>query len=520
MCYNKILFKTKSINFSTFKQYYSQQNVRVRFAPSPTGFLHLGGLRTALYNHLFAKKHQGKFILRIEDTDQTRIVEGASDQLYKDLIWSGIEIDEGPHTGGEFGPYVQSKRTDLYREQIEVLLKNGSAYRCFCTNKRLELLRKEAVRTRQIPKYDNRCQHLTENEISKKISSGESFCIRFKLLKGYEKFNDLIYGDIVYDITLNEGDPIVIKSDGFPTYHFANVVDDHLMGITHVLRGVEWQISTTKHLLMYRAFGWRPPLYGHLPLLINADGTKLSKRQGDIKISSYRENGILPQALINYITCSGGGFKRDLEQNIKPKCFTMKELTDQFNLENINVSSGKLMPERLLEYNRLEIERKLKIPEEQQKLCDVLKNLIKETLIDQKSKITLQLDDDHIKKILTWSVNRINKLSDLVSKDLNFLWIIPSHDVRFDSKEMERVSKLQSILNENDDGSFVKENLEILLKRFSQDNDYDYKRFMKLLRTILSGLKEGPGVGEMMEILGKENTLHRIDNFLNHNKIK
>ncbi|KAF2889868.1 hypothetical protein ILUMI_16306 [Ignelater luminosus] len=329
--------KLLNYSYSVCLRLYHTREVRVRFAPSPTGFLHLGGLRTALYNFLFAKSHKGKFLLRIEDTDQTRIVEGAREQLQKDLNWAGIYIDEGPGLGGSFGPYIQSQRLKLYQEQVKKLLNNGSAYYCFCTNKRLDLLRLEALRARQIPKYDNRCRYLSTDEIKSKLDRNESHCIRFKLTPGMETFEDIIYGTITYDVVLNEGDPVILKSDGYPTYHFANVVDDHFMKISHVLRGVEWQISTTKHIMMYRAFNWEPPIYGHLPLLLNPDGSKLSKRQGDIQISSYRKSGILPQALVNFITHSGGGFEKDQERYLKPKSYTMDELAEQDHFEKVNL---------------------------------------------------------------------------------------------------------------------------------------------------------------------------------------
>lgn len=219
----------------------------------------MGGLRTALFNYLFAKQNGGKFILRIEDTDQSRLVEGATEQLCRDLEWTGMTPDEGPFYGGNYGPYVQSERLPIYQKYIEQLLEEGHAYHCFCSERRLELLKKEAIKTRQIPKYDNRCRDLTPKQIAEKITKGDQHCIRFKLRDCGEAYNDLIYGNYVYYVAQNEGDPVILKSDLYPTYHFANVVDDHLMQISHVLRGVEWQISTPKHLMIYRALGWSPP---------------------------------------------------------------------------------------------------------------------------------------------------------------------------------------------------------------------------------------------------------------------
>lgn len=241
----------------------------------------MGGLRTALYNYLFAKAHNGTFIVRIEDTDQSRVVPDATETLFNDLEWAGLIPDESVIHGGNFGPYIQSERLDIYRSEVKKLLENGSAYYCFCTERRLDLLRKDALRANQVPKYDNRCRHLTPVQVAEKLANSDSMCIRykkkrkknktamkqdnnnnknfnfsfrfrFKLESTVTKFDDIVYGNIEYDVAKFEGDPIIIKSDGFPTYHFANVVDDHFMNITHVLRGAEWQISTTKHLLMYK----------------------------------------------------------------------------------------------------------------------------------------------------------------------------------------------------------------------------------------------------------------------------
>lgn len=272
----------------------SSELVRVRFAPSPTGHLHLGGFRTALYNYLWAKSHghdRGRFILRIEDTDQTRLVPGAAEKLERILEWTGLVPDESPLKGGDFGPYVQSQRLHLYSEAVERMLESGHAYRCFCTERRLELMKRESTRLRVNHKYDRRCLTLSESEIQEKLSQGIPHTVRLKIRPFPESFSDLIYGDVSFNVFELEGDPIILKSDGFPTYHLANVVDDHWMNITHVLRGVEWQISTPKHILLYEALGWNPPKFAHLPLIVNSDGTKMSKRQNDIQVEHYKDQG-------------------------------------------------------------------------------------------------------------------------------------------------------------------------------------------------------------------------------------
>ncbi|CAH1183295.1 unnamed protein product [Phaedon cochleariae] len=499
-----------------FFRTYKTDQIRVRFAPSPTGYLHLGGLRTALYNFLYAKKHNGKFILRIEDTDQTRIVAGATEQLQNDLEWSGIEIDEGPMQGGTFGPYLQSQRLKIYREEVQTLLDNGSAYHCFCTDNRLQLLRREALRKQEIPKYDNKCRHLTAHAVQNRLDKGEPSCIRFKISDNEESFEDLIYGRISYNISLNEGDPVILKSDGYPTYHFANVVDDHLMKISHVLRGAEWQISTTKHIQLYRAFKWEPPMFGHLPLLMNSDGTKLSKRQGDIRIGHYRDSHIFPLALLNFIVQSGGGFTKDLEKHLKPKCYSIVELANQFDISKINSHSGKLMADRLLEFNRLELRNKIEDAKQISKLIKEVKDLLKSNFSERVENNSLKLDDAYIQNILQWSCNRISKLSDLISKNLEFIWVIPT-EYNIDKSSESSIDLLKNEL-EKEETELDTEHLNAMLKTFCKDHAIKYGSFMRTLRYVLSGLKEGPSVAEMVVILGKKNTIERLDLFLNKTK--
>lgn len=489
------------------KRFYKKQPVRVRFAPSPTGFLHLGGLRTALYNYLFARKFNGSFILRIEDTDQARVVPGAMDQLHDDLLWSGIIPDEDPIRGGPSGPYIQSKRLEIYQEQVSKLLDNGTAYRCFCSDRRMEMLKREASRNGQTPKYDNRCRNLSKERIKEKLDKGESYCIRFKLEPTPNPFKDLVYGDITFDASL-EGDPVIMKTDGYPTYHFANIVDDHFMEISHVLRGVEWQISTQKHLLLYKAFGWTPPHFGHLPLILNSDGSKLSKRQDDIKVEFYRKNGIFPVALINYITTAGGGFERDQGPQ---QCFTYEDLITQFAVKKINPNSTKLRPEKLMEFNQLELSALLENEKNNRIFISSIVSLVHDTFPDRKTDGSLKLDDENILSTLKWAKNRITKLTDLVSPDMAFLWIVPPlTQISKDLKHIDIAQSLNEKLAEIEGSNFNKDFLNNYLRNYSKKNAIPFPELMKTLRALLSGLKEGPGVAEMMEILGKERTMERI----------
>ncbi len=287
---------------------------RVRFAPSPTGYLHIGGLRTALYNYLFAKNQNGKLILRIEDTDRKRFVEGAVENLIDTLRWARINFDEGPEVGGSFGPYLQSERLDIYKKLVEKLVTEEKAYYCFCTPERLEQLREEQQK-QKLPqaKYDKLCLHLSKNEISEKLKSNIPFVIRLNV----EPDKKIIFSDVIREVvefdTNNIDDQVLLKSDGYPTYHLANVVDDHLMGITHVIRGEEWLSSTPKHVILYDYFGWDKPIFAHLPLLLNPDKSKLSKRQGDVAVEDYREKGYLKEALINFVALLGWNYGDDKE---------------------------------------------------------------------------------------------------------------------------------------------------------------------------------------------------------------
>ncbi|CAG2162308.1 unnamed protein product [Oppiella nova] len=391
--------------------------VRVRFGPSPTGFIHLGGLRTALYNYLYAKQHNGSFVLRIEDTDQERVVPGSQRNLEDMLQWTGLIPDEGPTTGGQYGPYVQSQRIDLYREKVTELLSTPMAYRCFCSDMRLDLLRKEKLKNREIPKYDNRCRHLSQREIDEKLANGEKFAIRLKLKSGPIGFDDIVFGRLSFDLSAIESDPVIFKSDGFPTYHFANVVDDHYMKISHVLRGAEWQVSTPKHIMLYEAFGWTAPKFAHLPLIMNTDGSKLSKRQNDIRIDYYRDNGYYSETIINYLTTIGSGFPHRLEDRIDG----LQELTKLFDLTKVNTSNGKIETDKLRLYNRFSIYWYFNNGFEN-KLIEELKTLL---ISKFGSTRELNLDNDYLKFLITWSKERIFTLKELLNEEFIYLWKVP-----------------------------------------------------------------------------------------------
>ena len=423
-------------------------DVRVRFAPSPTGYLHLGGLRTALYNFLFARSRGGQFILRIEDTDRSRLVPGAAAQLEEILSWIGMTPDESPLRGGAFGPYQQSERRHLYTQYAQELLDKGLAYRCFCTERRLELLKKEAARTQQPNKYDRKCHHLHPDEVEEKLANGVPHTIRFLLSPEMQKLDDLVYGEFSHDVYATEGDPVIVKSDGYPTYHFANVVDDHLMEVTHVLRGVEWQVSTPKHLQLYNAFGWRPPEFGHLPLIMNQDGTKLSKRQGDLHLESLRRAGYFPDSVLNFVTLVGGGFTE--KENDLDKIYSLDQLSELFSINKMNTHNCKIDVSKLELLNRTVLKRKLEDDTQRQLLVQECQDLIRRKMEDLH--LTAH-DTDHqsVLKYLLWSLDRITKLGDIVSDELLFLWHLPNKSeiaVKISSDLIQEIVLLISSHNE------------------------------------------------------------------------
>jgi glutamyl-tRNA synthetase len=341
--------------------------VRTRFAPSPTGYLHIGGLRTALYSYLFAKQQGGTFVLRIEDTDQTRYVEGAVEKLIKVMDGIGLAADEGPVISdkpsntykdprystltekGDKGPYIQSERHELYTKYAQELLEKGHAYHCFCTPEDLDKMRAEQTAAKLAPMYDRRCLKLTPEEVSAKLASGISHVIRLKMPRDRKiEFKDHVRGRVTF-MGNQVDDQVLIKSDGLPTYHLANVVDDHLMEITHVLRAEEWLASTPKHIIMYEALGWPIPEYAHLPLILNADKTKLSKRQNDVSVESYLDKGYSPEALLNFVVLMGWNPGKGSEQEL----FSLKEMIKAFTLEGINKSGAVFNLEKLDWFNHL-----------------------------------------------------------------------------------------------------------------------------------------------------------------------
>ncbi|KAL4624397.1 putative glutamate-tRNA ligase, mitochondrial [Arapaima gigas] len=487
--------------------------VRVRFAPSPTGFLHLGGLRTALYNFLFAKKHRGTFILRMEDTDQSRLVPGAADSIEDMLDWAGIPPDESPRKGGDFGPYQQSQKLDDYRQAAETLVSTGNAYYCFCSPQRLDLLKKEALRSRQNPRYDNRCRHLHPDQVAERLGSGEPHVIRFRLQEGVEPFEDMVFGWNKHDVAAFEGDPVIIKADGFPTYHLANVVDDHHMQISHVLRGSEWLISTCKHLLMYRAFGWKPPMFAHLPLLLNKDGSKLSKRQGDIFIEHFAKTGSLPEAVLDLITNCGSGFTDNRPGR------ELNELISDFDASRLMTHSATLDLEKLPEFNRIHLLQRVNNPEKCELLVKDLQDLIRQTYGTQIHEAGV-LESEYIMRILHLRKGHITCLQDLVTPGYTYLWVrpaVPREQLENICSESQAIATLAMEMIKKHSKELTTEGLNMELKELARKMKVvQYSLVMKALRLALSGLQQGPSVAEMMVSLGPMEICHRLQRVLKH----
>ncbi|XP_067296528.1 nondiscriminating glutamyl-tRNA synthetase EARS2, mitochondrial isoform X2 [Pseudorasbora parva] len=487
----------------------TQPEVRVRFAPSPTGFLHLGGLRTALYNALFAKQRRGAFILRLEDTDRARLVPGAADAIEDMLEWAGIPPDESSRRGGHYGPYVQSERLQLYSQAASSLLNTGHAYYCFCTNQRLELLKRDAQRSGHVPRYDNRCRHLRPEQVQEKLALGTPHVVRFRLAVGAEPFQDLVFGWTRHEVAAVEGDPVILKADGFPTYHLASVVDDHHMRISHVLRGSEWLISTAKHLQLHHALGWSPPAYAHLPLLLNRDGTKLSKRQGQIFLQRFREQGVLPESLLDLITHAGSGFNNNRIGR------RLDELIEEFNISKITTHSALLDLDKLDEFNRVHLQRRIEDPHMCVHLQDELRQRVLHTHGSDISDHTV-LEPQYIQRVLQLRKGHISSLQELLDRSYSYLWIRPVvslQQLKDESAEAAHITA--AVIQLVGAGGFLStEQLNRELKLMASRINTRYSSVMRVLRLALSDQQKGPSVAEMMLSLGEQEVCVRLQSAL------
>lgn len=485
-------------------------DVRVRFAPSPTGYLHIGGLRTALFNYLYARHTDGTMILRIEDTDRTRFVEGALENLLKALDWSGVEIDEGvmlDENGkvtekGEYGPYIQSDRVKagIYNEYIEKLIEEDKAYYCFCSQERIDKVRDQQKADGLTPKYDGLCRSIPLEEAKQRVANGEEYTVRLKLPKNRDiSFEDKIKGKITFN-TDDMDDQVLIKRDGFPTYHFAVVVDDHLMKITHVVRGDEWISSTPKHVYLYEAFGWDAPEYIHLPTVLNEDHKKYSKRNGDGMVEDFIEEGYTPEGLINFLALLG--WSPDSEEEI----FTMEELAKQFDFDRVN-KTGAVFDKRKLDWVNGHYVRDLSVEELAEKIKPFM---VKSGLIDENYS-----DEDLNLLAETWQ-SAIDKFSDAPTLSQNYFLA---------DSEIDWQEEAREVLKEEDSKKLVDAYLEKLAEVDEIDADFA-KSIMKTLqketgikgknlwfpiRAAITGSVHGPDLSNVMILIGKEKIAERLN---------
>ena len=470
---------------------------RVRFAPSPTGYLHVGGLRTALYNFLFARKNNGTFILRIEDTDRKRFVEGAVENLIESLEWCGLSFDEGPGKDGGYGPYLQSERLELYKKYTLELLEQKKAYYCFCTAERLDLMRKEIEKQGGQPKYDKHCLHLTQQEVQEKLNSGSSYVIRLNVPAGETiAFDDIIRGHIEFSSDVVD-DQVLMKSDGYPTYHLANVVDDHLMKITHVIRGEEWLSSTPKHVILYNALGWEIPKFAHLPLLLNPDRSKLSKRQGDVAVEDYKSKGFLKESLVNFVALLGWTAGDDKE------FYYLDELVEKFSLERVNKAGGVFDLQKLNWLNAEHLRHKI-IPE--------IIALLRESL-STSPYAQLVLEDSYLEKVILAMLPRVAFIQEIWQNAPYFFESPTSYDAATVKKRWTADSGayLQILVKHVDALTSVeKEDFERTLHAACEEMQIQHAQLIHPLRLAISGVGGGPGVFDIAAIIGKEETSNRI----------
>jgi len=472
---------------------------RVRFAPSPTGYLHVGGLRTALYNYLFAKRNNGTFVLRIEDTDRNRFVEGAVENLIKALKWAGLDFDEGPETGGDFGPYMQSQRLDIYKKYADELIEKGKAYYCFCTPERLKALKEEQEK-QKLPqaKYDKLCLHLTKKEVENKLASGTPKVVRLNVEGNHTiKFDDIIREHVEFESN-NVDDQVLIKSDGYPTYHLANVVDDHLMKITHVIRGEEWLSSTPKHVLLYDAFDWERPIFAHLPLLLNPDRSKLSKRQGDVAVEDYRDKGFLKDALVNFVALLGWNAGDDRE------FYYIDELIKSFSLERVNKAGAVFDLQKLNWLNAEHLRKK----SSSELLADLRIEIQKSIFKSQ------NFSDDYLSQIIDTMKERVSFIKEFIDT-CTYFYEVPSEyeqksvEKNWNPETPEHLNKLKEEFASLNNPT--KEDFETALSKVSEELNVGKGKLIHPLRLAVSGQSTGPGMFDLLFILGKDEVVKRIE---------
>ena len=472
--------------------------VRTRIAPSPTGIPHIGNTRTALYNFLFAKQNKGKFIVRIEDTDRERFVPGAQTKILEILNLLGLSWDEGPEIGGPFSPYVQSKRLKLYKSLVEELIKKGKAYYCFCKKERLEEIRRKKQKEGKFPGYDRHCLNLTDQEVKENLVAGKSYVIRLKVPHGKKiSWQDLIQGNISFNSDEID-DQILLKSDGYPTYHLAAVSDDYQMKISHVLRGVEWISSTPKHILLYQAFGWQLPEFGHLPIILGPDKAKLSKRHGAKSALDLQKEGYLPEAMINFMAFLGWSYKDNSD------LLTLNDLTKVFDLKRVRKASSIFDIEKLKWFNGQWIRQK-----SDQELARLLKPFLKLKIEEKKFLQLIPLVKERLVLL-----SDIEALAEFLKPDLTIdINILKSQSKQSTTKLKKLLKQLSEQLTDLTDWKV--QAIEELLRKLKEDYlDWQSREFFMTIRVATTGLPVTPPLFESIAILGKKLTLSRIKQVL------
>lgn len=470
--------------------------IRVRFAPSPTGYLHVGGARTALFNYLFARKNGGRFILRIEDTDFERSRREYEDVIIRDLKWVGLSWDEGPDIGGAFGPYRQSQRLDLYKEFAHKLIKEGKAYYCYCTEEELEIQRKLQLKEKKPPIYDRRCLNLTEKKKQEYINEGRKPSVRFLIPYKELEINDLIHGKLLIDTKLIS-DPIILKSNGVPTYNFGVVIDDHLMEITHVIRGDEHLDNTYRQVLIYQALYWEPPFYAHIPMILAPDRSKLSKRHGATSIEELKKLGFISKSVVNYISLLGWSPKDNTE------IMSLNEIINKFDLSGVLDHPAIYDIEKMKYFNHYYIANILKDNE----ILEALNEL--EKLVE----VNYNLDNDLKLKIINLEKNRVYLLTDFFE-----LFDVIQNEPSINQEILNELNNIDKNIFEliiNELSAFENyssiDSIRDYLKDIAKKNGLKVGVIYKLIRLLLTAKHEGPELPKIIYLLGKDKTIKRIN---------
>jgi len=472
--------------------------VRTRVAPSPTGDPHIGTAYVSLFDYALARKNNGQFILRIEDTDRSRYVEGSEQQIFESLRWLGLDYDEGPDIGGPYSPYRQSERKSLYHKYALELVAKNKAYYCFCSSERLDKVREEQKKNKEVPRYDRFCRELSAGELERNLNEKKPYVIRLKVPETLTtEFEDVIRGKIVFE-NKDIDDQVLLKSDGFPTYHLAVVVDDELMKITHVIRAEEWISSTPKHVLLYQAFGWKLPVFAHVPLLRNQDKSKISKRKNPTSLLWYKEQGYLPEAILNFLALMGWSHPQEKE------IFSLEEFMDKFSLERVS-PSGPVFDLTKLEWLNGEYIRQ----KTNEGLLALLKPFIKESWDDEKVKQVIPLIKERMKKL--------SEFPDLV----DFFFEEPKADFAMVVQKGKAEQETREILKEtakyldNDKFWVSHDELEKSMREFAEKHGWSAKDLFMTLRVALTGKTATPPLFDTMLVLGQDEVLTRLTNLQN-----